>query len=729
MQEAVDPVQARESRLEHVRSWGSRTAVLTAALAGFVLILVVLRIWLTRKIATPWIMSDELLYSELARSFADDHRFLVRDAFYPIYNVGYPLLISPAWLAGSMKTTYELAKAINVVLMTIGLIPIYLWSRRLLRPLYAVLATALAALMPAFLYTGMIMTENGSFAATMLAFFVIALMLERPTLVRQLAALATVALSYFVRGQSLILGVVLPAAVLLKLALDARAAPGPGRLRFLRREALRYAPLAGIYVVGILGYVLYKTARGVPLSSGLGVYSGLTAVHYSLSEGARWTVEHIAELGLSVGIFPVSALVVLLGLALLRGAESPAERAFLAVAGSAVVLIVVQVAVYASVFSQRIEERYMFFLAPLLFIALLLWLDRGLPRPPVLTTFAALAPAALLLALPLEKRLNMSTFSDTFAFIPLLRLSYHFSVPTVRWLMLAAGLAAAITLLLVPRRFATLLLPSAIAVYMVLTTYAVYGAVRDFSKASRAVNAPPRLDWVDATLPKGASAGFVFGSTADPFGEAQRMWQTEFWNRDVKRVYNLAPEPAAFAKTPAAIDYASGRIVPQDRKPFPYHYVIAASALGLSGKLVASAPPFVLYRVQAPLRLEQSVEGLYPDGWTGPDAAITRYTGTAGRFELRLSRDSWSGPDVPGRVTIELGKPVPGSAGGLTLGRVLARRTWVIHSRGRRTFTFQAPKTPYRIEIHVRPTFSPSRFGSADTRELGAQLSVSRPGG
>jgi hypothetical protein len=729
MHEAVDSVQARDSRLEQVRSWGSRTAVLTGALAGFVLILFVLRLWLTRKIVTPWIMSDELLYSELARSFADEHRFLVRDAFYPIYNVGYSLLISPAWLAGSMKTTYELAKMINVVLMTLGLIPVYLWSRRLMRPLYAVLATALAALLPAFLYTGMIMTENGSFAATMLAFFAIALMLERPTPLREVAALAAVGLSYFVRGQSLILGVVLPAAVLLKLALDTRAAPGPGRGRFLRREAMRYVPLAGIYVAGIVGYVLYKTARGVPLSSGLGVYSGLTVVHYSLSDSFHWTVEHFAELGLALGIFPISALIVLLGLALLRGAESPAERAFLAVAGSAVVLIVVQVAVYASVFSLRIEERYMFFLAPLLLMALLLWLDRGLPRPPILTAFAAFAPAALLLALPLEKRLNMSTFSDTFAFIPLLRLSYHFSIPTVRWLMLAAGLAAAITILVIPRRFATLVLPSAIAIYLVLTTYAVYGAVRDFSKTSRVVNAPAQLDWVDARLPKGETAGFIFGGTADPFGEAQRMWQTEFWNRDVKRVYNIAPEPASFAKTPAVIDFGSGRIVAQDGKPFPYDYAIAGSGLGLSGQVVATAAPFALYRVHAPLRLEQIVEGLYPDGWTGPDAGITRYTGSAGRFELRLSRESWAGPDVPGQVTIELGRPVPRSGGGLTLGKVLTRRTWMIHSQARRTFTFQAPKPPYRIEIHVRPTFSPSRFGSADTRELGTQLSFSGPGG
>ena len=92
---------------------------------------------------------------------------------------------------------------------------------------------------------------------------------------------------------------------------------------------------------------------------------------------------HFAELPLSVGVLPACALLVLLGLAFRRGGtRNEAERAFLAVTTAAVAWIVVEVAVFASRFSLRIEERYMFFLAPLLFLAFVLWLDRGLPRPP-----------------------------------------------------------------------------------------------------------------------------------------------------------------------------------------------------------------------------------------------------------------------------------------------------------------------------------------------------------
>src|SRR5262245_22362808 len=112
MNEAVKPPHARPARLaDRV----AQPSVLIAALGVFVLVLVAIRIWLSGKIVTPWLLSDELLYSELARSFADDHRFLVRGAPFPIYGLGYPLLVSPAWLAGSMAQTYELAKTINVV--------------------------------------------------------------------------------------------------------------------------------------------------------------------------------------------------------------------------------------------------------------------------------------------------------------------------------------------------------------------------------------------------------------------------------------------------------------------------------------------------------------------------------------------------------------------------------------------------------------------------------------
>ena len=62
---------------------------------------------------------------------------------------------------------------------------------------------------------------------------------------------------------------------------------------------------------------------------------------------------------------------------------------------AAVPLVVVEVAAFASRFSLRVEDRYMFFLAPLLFLAFVLWLERGVPRPLVLARRRRAIPAAL----------------------------------------------------------------------------------------------------------------------------------------------------------------------------------------------------------------------------------------------------------------------------------------------------------------------------------------------
>ena len=55
---------------------------------------------------TPWIMVDELIYSEMAKSFASSGHFLVRDAPSDVVSVAYPALISPAWWLHPMSTTY-----------------------------------------------------------------------------------------------------------------------------------------------------------------------------------------------------------------------------------------------------------------------------------------------------------------------------------------------------------------------------------------------------------------------------------------------------------------------------------------------------------------------------------------------------------------------------------------------------------------------------------------------
>ena len=142
---------ATERTLTRRSSWAERAQPLTrnpagaaaVALGGLLLVSIGVRIWLSSKIATPWILIDEYVYSELAKSFATSGLFLVRGAPSGVNNVVYPALISPAWLAHPMGTTYALANVINVVLMTATAIPLYLWARKLVAPVFALVAVAL----------------------------------------------------------------------------------------------------------------------------------------------------------------------------------------------------------------------------------------------------------------------------------------------------------------------------------------------------------------------------------------------------------------------------------------------------------------------------------------------------------------------------------------------------------------------------------------------------------
>jgi hypothetical protein len=700
------------SRFERVVR--ERSLAVPLVLSGALLLAFVVRLVLALGIATPWIMVDELTYSELAKNFAERGEFLLRDQSSPLYNLLYPALIAPAWLADPVSTACRLAQAVNAVLMVAAAVPIYFWAKRLMSPVQALLPVGLVLLMPSQIYSGMLMTENAFFLSVVLSTFLIALTLERPTLLRQALVLTAIGVTYFVRVQGVVLLAVYALALALKLVLDLRAPDGPRGIRYVLTELRRYLPSAGAVLLAALAYAAIKAGQGVGLESGLGAYGGVVKVQYDLSNASSWVVDHFAELTLSVAVIPVSALIVLLVLALRGSATTVAERALLALAASALVLMVVEVGIFASRFSLRIEERNMFSVVPLLFLAFALWLAQGLPRPLVVAIVAAFGPAALLLTLDLKSLLNIGILSDTFGLIPLLRLQdlVGGGIDTVEVLLWLGGLAAALAFVLLPRRVATVALPAGVALFLVLSSYAIYGAVRDHSKATLALTTPSAPSWIDEAIGTDAHAAYIYGSTADLVGEAQIMWQTEFWNRSLEKVLTVGPrEPAPLAETTVALDPGTGHFA----SPGPVPYAVVPSTLDIAGTLIALRPPLALYRTLPPLRLAGRLDGVYRDGWMGADASYTRYV--PGRVRVRLSRRTWRKPSPPARLTI---RAVPlGSAAALT-----DSKTWTVGTGQSRTFTLNTPSPPYQLLIHATPTFSPADYGEADTRQLGAEVAV-----
>jgi hypothetical protein len=598
-----------EERFEVVRRDQARWALF--ALVGVVAVATIVQLWLASRIVTPWILIDELIYSDLARSVGDTGTFRVRGEPIPWSNFGYVVLIAPAWLVTEAQSTaYALAKTINVGLGVLALVLVYIWARRLTTTGYAALAVGLTALMPSLLYAGMLMSENGFLPAFLLATLATALALERPTLWRQTLAFAAIGLACFIRVQGVVLFAVLPAAVLLASVLEARVTTAGTRLRAGMQYLARFWPSAAALVLLALAYVAVKAAQGRPLSTGLGGYQVVAEADYTLDDATRWLFRSLADLSLASGMFPVAALIVLVGLSLLRGEPGKAERAFLATSVAAIAAIAIQVSLFSSSFAFRIEERNMFCVFPLLFIALALWLQRGAPRRPwPLAALAAAAPAAAVaFALPLRELLGIGILSDTFGLIPLLRLSQLLSggIGDVEVLLTLSAVASALVFFLIPARL-TALLPLSMAVFFVLSSYAVHGSIRDYAANLQAATSFGNRSWIDRAVGGNQPVDYFYGAGGDAGKEASTLWQAEFWNTSLDDVYNvgIAP-PYPLIEVSAPLDRRNGRFqaaVPPDR------FVVAAERLGIAGSVVSRNGQLALYRIDPPARVRMTRPG------------------------------------------------------------------------------------------------------------------------
>lgn len=362
----------------------------------------------------------------------------------------------------------------------------------------------------------------------------------------------------------------------------------------------------------------------------------------------------------------------------------------------------------------------MFPLAPLLFIALVLWIVRGLERPPVVAAVAVLIPVVLLLDLRLKSLLGVQILSDTFALIPVWRATQLLDggVDTAQTLLWAGAAIAAAAFLFVPRRAAAIL-PVGVAAFLVLGSWPVYGAVRDYARNLQGYAGGNDLAWVDERIGSDAHAPYLFDASKIPGYDDMILWQTEFWNRSVGTVVALGPPVRdQLVEEPGSIDPATGRIVAPGAAGA--RYAVATSGLALAGTPLASKSLLTLYRVSRPLRIAQAVEGVYGDGWMGNHAVYSVYANGPKRVRVTLSRQAWGGTDIPGHVTVRVGPSVV-SGSAAAIGRVTAQRRLTLHKLERRTVTLPVPRAPYRVEVDITPTFSPAELTSSpDTRQLGA---------
>jgi len=684
-------------------------------LSLFVAVSVVIRSALAFRNPAPWIFQDELLYSELAKSFGATGHFAIRESpGAGGFGVVYPALIAPAWaLFQKVPAAYDAAKAINAVIMSLAAVPVYLLARRLVGRGLALVAGLLTLALPGMVYTSTIMTENAFFTAFLFWVLAVVLAIERPTALRQVAAVALTLIAYETRNQAAVLVPALVTAIVLVILLEAWA----DDRRFVvavRRRAAAFTVTWVTLAAGIAGYLALEVgSKGKTVSNAvLGGYSVLTESSYSVHETVRWFLYHIGELDLAVGVLPLAAFIVLVVAALRRKPPSREVQIFAAVGLSASVWLLLEVAAFATTgYGHQIQERNLFYLEPLFLIALVAWVGGILPWSRTLTGSAAILAAALPGVVPYASFLGPNEVANAFGLQPLWRAVDRGNVAAshLTEFVVLAALVGGLVFLLLPRRLA-LVAPAVVLLYLAAANSPVVGKIHQTSIESRygGIQAPQR-DWIDRAVGTKPRVAAIW--TGAPGLNFVTLWDNEFFNRSVGPVYNLHGPPDGLPQETITIDPRSTVARDPSGKVVRAQYVLTDKSLNVAGRVVAQDPGLgmALYRVGGPIRLIGRLDGVYPDSWSGPTVGYSRQPCVSGTLSVVLA----------GYARLQ---PRPVTVVARSADRVVRI---VVPATGHRTLAIPLrPRNEFcQVAFSISPTAVPAQvLGGTDTRELGIRF-------
>ena len=546
--------------------------------------------------ATPNYFPDEYLYAELARSLLESGRPAVRGIDIGFPSLLQPILTAPTWLAGDVLLSYRLTQALGALAMSLVALPVFALGRKLGlgRPL-ALAAAALSLAVPDLLFASWVMAEP--FAYPLFVGVVLAgtAALSEPSRRRGLVLVALVALAAFARAQFAILPLCFIAAVFL-VGLRER------RLRVvLREQALPLGVFAGLgLAVALIG-----------VGRVLGLYR-------SALDGRADPLELLERIGANALVLAYASGWVLvpgalLGLALVLGRpRSRAELAFGALFLTTAVALLLEAGLAGAV--ENAQERYVFYVLPLVAIAFCLYASRGWPaRTPLALV------ASLLIAVSSQVPLAGLTAAEGKTQSPFLLGAFRFEEAlgspgsgSLAVAVAAAVLGIAVIVLSARPALGT---PVVLAVALTASVAASVGAVAFDNRNSASVRAaflPADRSWVDR-------AGFDRVTLVRaPDGIRTEALEQLFWNRSVDRVVLLpGAEEVDHFQSPSLTVGNEGSLRSGGRP-------LAGPVLvdGYGGTVVlanaerfASSQSYTLWRPRGRARMSLYLAGRYSDGW------------------------------------------------------------------------------------------------------------------
>jgi hypothetical protein len=594
------------------------------ALGALVLVSAGLRAWAALEVPVPWIAPDEMVYGLLGRGLYDHGSLGILGSSTPFYSFLTPVLAGLPLSVLDLGTGYDLLRGLQALAMSLAAVPVYLWGRSLVSRRWAFAAAALTVAAPGLTYSGLVMTEVLFYPLLVLAAWAAAETIARPALRTQGLLVLAVAAAAATRLQAIVLLPAFATAAVVDAAL-ARSWAGLRRL----------VPAASGLTALLLAWVGWRLASG---SGTLGGYEVVASTSYGVGDAARFVVYHLSSVLVLCGLFPAAAVAILLVRGARSGERDPRARAYLAVASSLTAWMVVEVGVFASRYSDRIVERNLIGLGPVLFLGLVLWLDRGAPGGYVERAGIAVAAAAVLLVLPVKRYVNVFGTHDAMTLIPLYRLLQASSPGTLVAVYSAVAAAAAVAFALLPRRalrgVPPLLLVALVAASVVSSRY-----VAQQARAQQSTFLGPDPRWIDHA----ADGSTVYLYDGEPAWNG--VWETVFWNSRVDRVYSLGAEvPGPLPQVSAEIQQDGTVFVPPAEKAPPV-YAVASTWFDLVGSRVGEVAQqgltqagLVLWRIDPPLRVSTRLTGVEVNGdvYANLTGRLTVYGCTRGTFRLTL---------------------------------------------------------------------------------------------
>jgi hypothetical protein len=595
------------------------------ALGALVLVSTAFRAWAAVSVPVPWIMPDEAVYGLLGRSLYLHGSLEILGGPTPFYSLLVPALVGFPLSAFGLATGLDVLQGLQAFVMSLAAVPVYLWGRSLVSRGWALAAAALAVAVPGLTYSGLMMSEVLFYPLLVLAAWALAEAIARPTRMTQGLLVVAVLAVCATRVQAIVL---LPVA-LTAAVVDGWLARSWSNVRRLWPAA---AVLGGLAVV----WIAYRLGSG---SGTLGGYEVITTTSWSIGAAAKYVVYHLASVLILCGLFPVAAVAVLFVRAVRSGEPDPRVRAYLAVASSLTVWLVLEVGVFTSYYSDRIVERNLIGLGPVLFVGLVLWIDRGAPGSLLERGIVAGAVALVLVVLPVRRLVNIFGTHDAMTMVPLYKLVQASSPGTMLAVYLVVGVAAAVAFALLPRR-AVRYVPAVLAVAAIAASAVAGKFVVDQAATQQRTFLGDKPRWIDRKTD--GPVAYLYDGEPSWNG----VWETLFWNENVDRVYDLTAKavPGPLPQAHAQVQPDGTVFVPPSaRRPGPY--AVASTWITLVGGKVKTLRQqgltqkgLKLWQVEPPLRVGEQISGLQVNGdiYATITARLAAYACDKGTFRLTL---------------------------------------------------------------------------------------------